>query len=218
MLLYLIEIDQSTPMIYTKVVHFLSCIPQPLSDPKKQKRLEEFGKSMTDLREEVNQMIDLAKKHAKSPCGFTHNDLLLENIIYNAEESAVSFIDYEYGAYNFLYFDIANHFAEYAGVEKPDHSLYPDREYMLEWLSTYFSAYSGGNNSSFTTSMLNDICTEVNFFSLWSHLLWGIWSIVQAENSSIDFDFMAFATSRLGAYFDRKEEFISEIIKKVNGC
>jgi ethanolamine kinase len=50
-----------------------------------------------------------------SPVVFCHNDLLLANVIYNAEKSAVTFIDYEYSNYNYQAFDIGNHFAEFAG-------------------------------------------------------------------------------------------------------
>jgi thiamine kinase-like enzyme len=50
-----------------------------------------------------------------SPVVFCHNDLLLANVIYNAEKSTVTFIDYEYSNYNYQAFDIGNHFAEFAG-------------------------------------------------------------------------------------------------------
>jgi ethanolamine kinase len=50
-----------------------------------------------------------------SPIVFCHNDLLLANVIYNAEKNSVTFIDYEYSNYNYQAFDIGNHFAEFAG-------------------------------------------------------------------------------------------------------
>jgi aminoglycoside phosphotransferase (APT) family kinase protein len=50
-----------------------------------------------------------------SPIVFCHNDLLLANIIHNANKSTVTFIDYEYSNYNYQAFDIGNHFAEFAG-------------------------------------------------------------------------------------------------------
>jgi len=52
---------------------------------------------------------------AGSPIVFCHNDLLLANVIYNAEKNTVTFIDYEYSNYNYQAFDIGNHFAEFAG-------------------------------------------------------------------------------------------------------
>lgn len=46
---------------------------------------------------------------------FAHNDLLLGNVIYNKDEGTISFIDYEYAAYCYQAFDIANHFNEFVG-------------------------------------------------------------------------------------------------------
>ena len=51
----------------------------------------------------------------RSPVVFCHNDLLLANVIYNEGKHTVTFIDYEYADYNYQAFDIANHFAEFAG-------------------------------------------------------------------------------------------------------
>lgn len=51
-----------------------------------------------------------------SPIVFSHNDLLLGNVIYNEELNRVSFIDFEYAAHNFQAFDIGNHFTEFAGM------------------------------------------------------------------------------------------------------
>lgn len=50
-----------------------------------------------------------------TPTVFCHNDLLLTNILHNTRENKVTFIDFEYAAYNCQSFDIANHFAEFAG-------------------------------------------------------------------------------------------------------
>lgn len=59
----------------------------------------------------------LKKKLLKvdSPVVYAHNDLLLTNILYNRQQESVIFIDYEYTAFNYQAFDIANHFAEFAG-------------------------------------------------------------------------------------------------------
>lgn len=46
---------------------------------------------------------------------FAHNDLLLGNVIYDEPNGTVSFIDYEYAAYNYQAYDIANHFNEFVG-------------------------------------------------------------------------------------------------------
>lgn len=58
-----------------------------------------------------------------SPIVFSHNDLLLtniilqrDNIIGDSRPVRVLFIDYEYAMFNYQAFDIANHFIEFAGV------------------------------------------------------------------------------------------------------
>jgi ethanolamine kinase len=55
-----------------------------------------------------------------SPIVFSHNDLLLNNIILQRDTGGnpvnVAFIDYEYAMLNYQAFDIANHFIEFAGM------------------------------------------------------------------------------------------------------
>jgi ethanolamine kinase len=40
--------------------------------------------------------------------------------------------------------------------------------------------------------------------TLLSHMFWGSWAVVQAGHSSIDFDYMAYASKRFGGYFYHK--------------
>jgi len=53
----------------------------------------------------------------KIPIAFCHNDLLLANIIYDGRNAKVAFIDYEYAMPNYIAFDVANHFVEFAGED-----------------------------------------------------------------------------------------------------
>ena len=62
----------------------------------------------------------------------------------NDKAGKVSFIDYEYGDYNYQECDIANHFDEMAGVEEMDFlNHYPTKEFQLEWIRAYLEAYDG---------------------------------------------------------------------------
>ena len=47
--------------------------------------------------------------------GFCHNDLLPANVMKDEINGTVKLIDFEYGGVNFIPFDIANHFNEFAG-------------------------------------------------------------------------------------------------------
>ena len=43
---------------------------------------------------------------------FSHNDLLVNNILIRSEDRMAIFIDYEYSRFNYPAFDIANYFTE----------------------------------------------------------------------------------------------------------
>jgi ethanolamine kinase len=48
----------------------------------------------------------------------------------------------------------------------------------------------------------------VNKFSLCVRQFWGNWALVQAQVSTLDFDFLGFATLLLKEYETRKDEFL----------
>lgn len=122
-----------------------------------------------------------------SPLVFSHNDLLLGNVIYTESRQAVSFIDYEYADYNFQAFDIGNHFAEFAGVDTVDYSRYPSKEFQMQWLQVYLQSYLRRN---VTSAEVERLYVQVNQFALAAHLFWTVWSLIQAEHSNIDFDYV----------------------------
>jgi ethanolamine kinase len=47
---------------------------------------------------------------------------------------------------------------------------------------------------------------EVDAFSLASHYYWGLWAMVQAMISDIDFNYMEYAVLRFNEYDRRKNE------------
>ncbi|KAJ2748305.1 hypothetical protein GGI19_006174 [Coemansia pectinata] len=114
-------------------------------------------------------------------------------------KDAVSFIDYEYAMYNYRGFDIANHFNEYAGFEC-DYSRYPAKSTQLQWFKAYLDHL--GQDSS--PAALEVVYHEVELFQLASHFYWGVWALVQASISDIDFDYMAYARLRFLQYFQVK--------------
>ena len=177
-------------------------------DEDKAKRFKEAGiMSYEQLGKEIDDM-EAALKDCGSPVVFTHNDLLLANIIYNKDEGKVTFIDYEYGDSNYLAFDLGNHFTEFVGVgDKLDYDgLYPKEDFQKEWLGRYLTAYNG---SKPTEAEVHELYVLVNKFALTANLQWGIWALVQAKNSSLDFDFIDYAMQRLNEYKRRKEQFLA---------
>merc|ERR1712203_507117 len=86
------------PCMWKKLHMFLEQYPPEKEFPDT-KRLAENNISRQRLTAEVLMLEEKLKTSCKSPIVFTHNDLLLANIVINEKSSAgkVSFIDYEYG-------------------------------------------------------------------------------------------------------------------------
>lgn len=136
----------------------------------------------------------------------------------DTEEAA--FIDYEYGSYAFRGFDLGNHFNEFAGFEC-DYSRYPTKDFQMQWFDWYLTEYNGGmgeyhkggavrkltNRMSVepTQAEKDHLYKEVEGFSLASHFYWGLWALIQAKVSDIDFDYMSYAVLRFDEYERRKQ-------------
>jgi len=133
-----------------------------------------------------------------SPCVASHNDLTAGNLIYDPDLETVSFIDFEYSGYNYRGFDIGNLFCEWAGLDL-DFTKYPTKEEQLHFLRCYLEAGK-------SREKLEEVYNEVNAFSLASHLLWGIWALVQTQHSKINFDYIGYSSKRFQEYFKRKSE------------
>ncbi|CAG4940598.1 unnamed protein product [Colias eurytheme] len=204
-----VELDKKIKkesMIWDKIEQFLALLPEPFSDPSKQTRFANSFGTITRLRIEFERL----KSHlitTESPIVFAHNDLLLGNVIYNENNGTVSFIDYEYAAYNYQAYDIANHFNEFVGIsiDDIDYSRYPNKEFQLFWIRTYLTEYFDDLDPETLSSKTEEVYREVQLLSLVSHFMWGIWSLVQFEHSSIDFDFGRYAEIRLNRYNELKD-------------
>jgi ethanolamine kinase len=85
------------------------------------------------------------------------------------------------------------------GVSDVDYSAYPSQEFQRQWLRVYLETFhsnttdtSPGDDVSDTVMEHNVSClyVQVNKFALAAHFLWAIWALIQAEHSTIDFDFL----------------------------
>uniref|UniRef100_A0A0E9X0X6 ethanolamine kinase n=2 Tax=Anguilla anguilla TaxID=7936 RepID=A0A0E9X0X6_ANGAN len=87
---------------------------------------------------------------------------------------------------------------------------YPSREQQLHFFRSYL-AESGGYTESMTVEdrarVEEELINESNRYALASHFLWGLWSIIQAKMSTIEFGYMDYAQSRFNAYFNQKKMF-----------
>ncbi|XP_059060129.1 ethanolamine kinase [Achroia grisella] len=198
------------PVTWDKIEQFLSLLPVPFTDVNKQNRFASSFGSITRLRIEFERL----KSHlikTESPIVFAHNDLLLGNVIYNQHEGTIAFIDFEYAAYNYQAFDIANHFNEFVGlsIDDIDYKKYPSKEFQLSWIKVYLTEYKDGVTPR--EIEIEQVYAEVQQYVLASHFLWGIWSLVQFELSDIDFDFGKYAEIRLTRYYELKDKIFKDL-------
>lgn len=190
------------PALWDKISQFISLIPDQYSPPDKHDRYlaivpggaEKLWKELSFLNAELSGL--------KSPVVFCHNDLLLGNVIHTPGH--VTFIDYEYACYNYQAYDIGNHFAEFPGVVDVDYSRYPEKELQWDWLRVYLEEYNSDKETEVTDEDIEELYNQVNKFAVCAHFLWGVWALLQAYHSSIDFDFMEYANIRLSEYFAKK--------------
>ena len=77
-----------------------------------------------------------------------------------------------------------------------DFNNVPNEDYQKWWLKIYLSPIS----ESVSNELVNKWYNSVQYMLPMSHLLWGVWSLMQAEISEIDFDFIEYAKLRLDEY------------------
>eukprot|EP00892_Ulva_mutabilis_P001377 jgi/Ulvmu1/1123/UM106_0040.1 len=145
-----------------------------------------------------------------SPVVFCHNDLLSGNILLvggsadrTVEEMAdlpVQLIDFEYGCYSFRGFDWGNHFNEWAGFDC-EWEHFPTPQQQANFLRAYLET---GSVRSVSPEQVQMAVAEANAFALASHIYWGVWAILQAKFSVIDFDYITYSRMRWEEYHKNK--------------
>jgi hypothetical protein len=93
---------------------------------------------------------------------------------------------------------------------------YPGRDKQ----ALFFSHYLGppGAPAALSEAQLDALCAEADVFALASHIYWGIWAVVQARYSPIDFDYMGYHHLRFGEYRRRKAEFMGRAAEVFGGA
>ncbi|KAJ5995340.1 hypothetical protein N7481_002317 [Penicillium waksmanii] len=147
---------------------------------------------------------------------FSHCDLLCANVIVlptedvaqpEADVTAVNFIDYEYAVPAPAAFDIANHLAEWIGYDC-DYNMTPTQSVRRQFLTEYTKSYceNRGLDESSQAEIVDRLVQDVDRFRGIPGLYWGVWSLIQAQISQIDFDYAGYAETRLGEYWAWKRE------------
>ncbi|KAL4712178.1 hypothetical protein ACJJTC_011039 [Scirpophaga incertulas] len=150
------------------------------------------------------------------------SDSILSHISDSGEPRLV-LIDFEYCAYNYRGFDIANHFQEWGyDYTNPEYPFYfenqencPTLEQKEIFIKEYLKHYNtttmcDDKTSSLSIDEVNHLLGEVDAFALASHLFWSLWSVVNASKSQIPFGYWEYALSRLDTYFRLKQEVVKK--------
>ncbi|KAF1816801.1 kinase-like protein [Eremomyces bilateralis CBS 781.70] len=135
-----------------------------------------------------------------------------EETIDELRDTHVTFIDYEYATPAPASFDLANHFAEWGGFDC-DYSVLPTRRQRRDFLRSYLTsvrAFSPGASVAADAQTnpeeeLDRLTQEVDLFRGLPGFYWGIWALIQAQISQIDFDYAEYAIVRLQEYWDWKK-------------
>lgn len=129
-----------------------------------------------------------------------------------APSTLTSFIDYEYSIPTPRAFDLANHFMEWQGFDCvveliPEPST--SNPVMRTWAAQYLEslAYFEGKSepTKVTEQAVDSLITEIATWWGMPGFYWGIWAIIQATISEIDFDYAEYAEKRLSEYYKWKK-------------
>ena len=123
----------------------------------------------------------------------------------NSNVESVSFIDYEYATPSPPAFDLANHFSEWGGFEC-DYNALPTRSTRRAFLEQYMTSYAADTDVDPSIDYTSRLFDEVELFRGIPGLYWGIWALIQAKISQIDFDYASYAEVRLKEYWDWRAE------------
>jgi len=88
------------------------------------------------VRREIATLRHRAERR-KCTVAFAHNDVHALNMIVEEKKDAFSLIDYEYAAHNYVGYELANHFNEYAGFGPIRWELLPTRERQETFIRDY---------------------------------------------------------------------------------
>eukprot|EP01147_Barroeca_monosierra_P001514 gene1514-4665_t len=193
-----IPVDESeVPGLFDQIRDWLDKVPKNYSNPDYMKMFKEKV-DLPAIRIAIDHYERIVQKQ-KPDLSFCHNDLLCHNVIVSEDQggTVVKFIDYEYGGLNYCAYDIANHFNEFAGleIESIDYSRYPSIDFQKQWIEAYLKARDSVTEPK--QNCVHELLQQIAVFANVSHIYWGVWALVQAHVSKLNFDYMTYAILRL---------------------
>ncbi|XP_055600504.1 choline/ethanolamine kinase isoform X3 [Uranotaenia lowii] len=129
-------------------------------------------------------------------------------------EPELMIIDFEYCAYNYRGFDLANHFLEwtfdYTNPEAPYFyhrpEQYPDQQQQEKFIAAYLTNSMCEDGFEPSPEDIAGMRREVQCFTMASHLFWSLWGIVNIYQE-IEFGYWEYAICRLNQYTQCKKRY-----------
>uniref|UniRef100_T1J9W0 ethanolamine kinase n=1 Tax=Strigamia maritima TaxID=126957 RepID=T1J9W0_STRMM len=176
-----IEEDFQLPSIINK--YLLSVLPfgypESLKKPEDDVRFQKYLPKKAFVEVECKRVIDRVKEFNLETV-LSHNDMRSENIVWNKETGLITFVDWECAGTSPLPADIAYHFWRYSGIEDMDLSMYPDKDFQMEWLRTYLETYysqtKSDENKNVSDIDVERLYVQVNTYYL-LNLIQGVASV-----------------------------------------
>ncbi|KAH2418621.1 hypothetical protein KXV44_008492 [Aspergillus fumigatus] len=201
------------PNMWTVLQKWILALPTATEEQRTRRR------ALQKELERVVRELDDGRGLGDDGLVFAHCDLLCANVIIlpsqcpataatsDKEALKVQFIDYEYATPSPAAFDIANHFAEWGGYNC-DYSMMPTRSVRRQFLTEYVKSYSHyrGIPECAQQEIVDRLYEDVDRFRGIPGLYWGVWALIQAQISQIDFDYASYAETRLGEYYAWRRE------------
>jgi choline/ethanolamine kinase len=139
-----------------------------------------------------------------------HNDLLSGNIMLDEEANTIRLIDFEYSGLNYAVADIANVFTAVcesimlSGQPQDVEKNFPSKDIQLHFLACY-------TGRPVPPEDVETVLTLIIAFAMMDELRWTIWGIIQANQSTVDFDYVFYYNSRFDAYKVYKRLFLERM-------
>ncbi|XP_030381107.1 choline/ethanolamine kinase isoform X2 [Scaptodrosophila lebanonensis] len=159
------------------------------------------------------------KSPSVSPCHEldTTDDSALDDSFILDPEPDLIIIDFEYCAYNYRGFDLANHFIEwtfdYTNPEFPyfyhRKQQYSTPEQRRDFIVTYLRKYHDDEHYEPPVEVLETVEAEIQLFTMFSHLFWSLWSVVNVT-SAIEFGYWEYGIARILEYQQLKAAYLAK--------
>ncbi|KAH8409994.1 hypothetical protein KR009_003786 [Drosophila setifemur] len=164
---------------------------------------------------------DANKMHSLSspPCPEldTTDDSALDASFTTENEPDLIIIDFEYCAYNYRGYDLANHFIEwtfdYTNPQFPyfyhNTSNCATAQQRQDFIVNYLKKFHDDENYNPTVQELAKVDDETQFFTMLSHLFWSLWAVINVT-SAIEFGYWEYGIARILEYQRLKAAYLTK--------